>query len=173
MQEGILQAANWYAIQVRPRSEFLTAKILVNKGFEPFVPQYKAVHSWSDRKVELELPLITGYIFCRFNPEVRLPIMTTAGVVRIVGTGKMPLPVEFCEMEALFRVVQSRSKAVPHPYVGIGTKVRIELGPLAGLEGIVTGYKNRNVIFSVGLLRRSFSVDLDEAVGSRALAMSA
>src|SRR6185437_12544170 len=88
MQEGILQAANWYAIQVRPRSEFLTAKILVNKGFEPFVPQYKAVHSWSDRKVELELPLITGYIFCRFNPEVRLPIMTTAGVVRIVGTGK-------------------------------------------------------------------------------------
>lgn len=160
--EDILQGTNWYAIQVRPQSEFVTAKILHNKGFEEFVPRYKSKRRWSDRKVELELPLFPGYIFCRFNPETRLPIITTAGVVRIVGTRKMPLPIDAREIEAVLQIVHSRYKAEPHPFVTIGTKIRIERGPLMGLEGIVSGYRNSRLIFSVGLVQRSIAVELDD-----------
>jgi transcription antitermination factor NusG len=160
------QAVNWYAIQVRPRSEFFTANLLRNKGFDHLVPQYRSIRRWSDRKVELELPLFPGYIFCRFDPQTRFPIMSTAGVVRIVGSGKVPLPIEEHEMQAILHVNESCCRAEPHPFVAIGTKIRIEKGPLAGLEGIVSGCKNRHVIFSVGLLRRSISVPLDDTVGA-------
>lgn len=153
---------NWYAIQVRPRSEVFAAKALRGKGFAPFVPLYKSRRTWSDRKVDLELPLFPGYIFCRFDPKTRLPIMTTPNVIRIVGTGKMPLPIEASEIEAVQQIVQCGYKAEPHPFITVGTRLIIEKGPLAGLEGIVKGHKNRQLILSIGMVQQSICVDLDK-----------
>jgi transcriptional antiterminator NusG len=154
----------WYAIQVRPRCELSVAKILNVKGFEPFVPQYKSRRVWSDRKVELDFPLFPGYMFCQFDAIARLPILTTAGVIRVVGTSKEPLPIDASEIEAVQQIVQSGFKAEPHPFIPLGSKVRVQSGPLTGLEGVVQGYKNRQLILSIGLIQRSVAVDLgDEA----------
>ena len=160
----ILHDANWYAIQVRTRWEFSIARLLENKGFVPFVPQYKTRRRWSDRKMELELPLFPGYIFCRFNPEIRLAILITPGVVRIVGTGGKLLPIPLTEMEALLQVSQSPCQAVPHPFCTVGAKIHIQKGPLAGLDAVVSGYKNGHVVFSVELVQRSISVELEEGM---------
>lgn len=154
----------WYAVQVRPRYELSTAKILTGKGYDPFVPQYKSWHLWSDRRVELALPLFPGYIFCRFDAQVRLPILITPGVMRIVGTSKRPVPVHASEIEAVQTIVRIGHKAQPHPFLAVGTKVRVQNGPLAGIEGIVQGYKNRQIIISIGLIQHSVAVDLDEHI---------
>jgi transcription antitermination factor NusG len=158
------QETNWYAIQVRTRFEFSTAAILRNKGYWPFVPQYKSQRQWSDRRVELELPLFPGYIFCEFNVKVRMPILTTAGVVRIVGTGKMPLALEVYDIEAVRRVVQSGYRVRPHPFVAMGSRVRIEEGPLAGLKGIVQGKRNRRLILSIELIQQSIVIDMNHVL---------
>ena len=153
---------HWYAIQVRPRSEIATAKVLSGKGVEPLVPLYKSRRTWSDRKVDLELPLFPGYIFCRFDVRIRLPIMITPSVVRIVGNGKMPLPIDVHEIEAVMRVLQSGYEAQPHPFVAVGCRVMINHGPLAGLEGIVKSLRNRRLILSVGMVQQSICVDLKD-----------
>jgi len=49
---------------------------------------------WSDRMKEFDVPLFPGYLFCRMNPHNRLPVLTTPGVIQIVGVGKTPIPVE-------------------------------------------------------------------------------
>jgi transcriptional antiterminator NusG len=152
----------WYAIQVRPRCELSVAKILNVKGFEPFVPQYKSRRVWSDRKVELDFPLFPGYMFCQFDAIARLPILTTAGVIRVVGTSKEPLPIEASEIEAVQQIVQSGLKSEPHFFVPVGTKVKMQSGPLTGLEGIVQGYKNQQLILSIGLIQCSVAVDLGD-----------
>jgi transcription antitermination factor NusG len=154
---------NWYAIQVRPRAEISTARILENKGYEPFVPLYKSRRTWSDRKIDLELPLFPSYIFCRLDPRTRLPIMTTPNVMRIVGTGKMPLPIEAAEIEAVQRIVRYGYKVEPHLYLTVGTRVLIEKGPLAGIEGIVKDRKNRHLVLSIGMVQQSICVDLDDS----------
>ena len=152
----------WYAIQVRSRFEFVSANILHSKGFEPFVPRYRSKRRWSDRNKELDLPLFPGYIFCRFDARACRPIITTAGVVRIVGTSKTPSPLEPHEIEAIQGVMQHGCKAEPHPYMPLGSRVRIQEGPLAGLEAILTGHKNRRLIFSIELVQRSISVALED-----------
>lgn len=91
---------------------------------------------------------------------MRLPVMTTPGVVRIVGTGKNPLPVESEEIEAIQRVVLCGCKAEPHPFITVGTRVRIEKGPMAGLQGIIQGQKNRYFIISIQLVQQSICVQL-------------
>jgi transcription antitermination factor NusG len=160
MQQNDL-AINWYAIHVRPRCEFLTAIALHNKGFELFVPRYTSKRKWSDRKVELELPLFPGYIFCKFDVRVRMPVLTTPGVMRIVGTSRTPLPLEAAEIEAVQRVVKSGCKVEPHPFIAVGSKVCIENGPLAGLEGMVTNHKNRQLVISISLVQQSISIAVE------------
>src|SRR5438309_1885473 len=84
----------WFAIHIRGRYEKSTAAILHDKGYEWFLPLYKCRRRWSDRSKELELPLFPGYLFCRFDLNDRLPILTTPGVLQIVGIGKTPIPVD-------------------------------------------------------------------------------
>ncbi len=68
----------WYAVQIRPRTEKLVAQVLDHKGFENYLPLYKARRRWSDRLKEMELPLFPGYIFCRLDFSRRiLPLLTT------------------------------------------------------------------------------------------------
>src|SRR3989449_2918115 len=75
----------WFALRVRSRYENTVATILGGKGYEWFLPLYKSRRPWSDRIKEIQLPLFPGYIFCRFDLQHRLPILTTPGVVTVVG----------------------------------------------------------------------------------------
>ena len=152
----------WFAIQVKPRHELATAAILRNKGYENFVPLYRRQQRWSDRLKIVEFPLFQGYVFCRFNAESKAPIVTTPGVIRIVGNSKEPLPIDDREILALHLVSRAAVPAQPHPYVNVGSRVLICDGPLAGIEGIVINFKNGRIILSLNLVQKSISVDVGD-----------
>jgi len=126
------------------------------------LPTYRARRRWSDRIKELELPLFPGYIFCRFDPQYRLPILKTPGFVSIVGIAKQPVAIDESELAAIRTLVSSGLSHQPWPYVRIGQRVRIECGPLGGLEGILQNIKGRQrIVVSVSLLQRSVAVEID------------
>src|SRR5207248_7233331 len=81
----------WYALQVRPRFEKIVATHLQHKGYTEYLPLYKSRRKWSDRMKELELPLFSGYTFCKFDAQNRLPVLIVPGVLAIVGVGKLPI----------------------------------------------------------------------------------
>lgn len=152
----------WFALQVRARYENYVATLLGGKGYESFLPLYKCRRRWSDRIKEVELPLFPGYLFCRFNPHKRLPILLTPGVVLIVGIGRTPAPVDEEEIAAIQTVVKSGLPAQPWPFLQIGQRLRIDYGALCGLEGILLELKgHRRIVVSVTLLQRSVAVELD------------
>jgi len=140
------------------------AKQLCHKSYEILLPLYECRRRWSDRIKELELPLFPGYVFCRFNPLDRLPILVTPGVIRVVGIGKVPMPVDDAEMAAIQTALQSGLPRQPWPFLQIGQRVRVECGPLCGLEGILVDFKGRHrLVLSVTLLQRSVAVEVDGA----------
>jgi transcription antitermination factor NusG len=123
---------------------------------------YRCRRRWSDRQQEVEFPLFPGYLFCRLNPEHRLPLLTIPGVVHLVGVGKTPAPVEDAEIAAIQAAVHSGLKAEPWPFLEVGDQVRLESGPLTGLEGIlVASDKQQRIVVSVTLLRRSVAVSIE------------
>jgi len=160
--------ASWYALQVWVRKEGLIANQLEGQGFECFLPKYKSVRQWSDRKKELEQPLFPGYLFCRFRYTERRPIVVTPGVLQVVGNGRSGIPVEDKEIEAIQFAVDSGVAAQPWPYLELGERVRVHTGKLTGLEGILVNFKgNHRVVLSVTLLQRSVALEIDLAwVGS-------
>lgn len=155
----------WYAIRVRAKSEIITSNALRQKGYEEFVPLYHSRRKWSDRIKDVEAPLFPGYVFCRFDPLQRLlPILTIPRVVHIVGAGKSPLPIAEEEIASIRSVVSVGLDPQPWPFLDVGRRVRLERGPLSGIEGIViqVGTKNR-LIVSVELLQRSVAVEIDRS----------
>ena len=154
----------WFAVQVRSRHESTVAAFLRGKEYEWFLPTYRCRRRWSDRTKDLELPLFPGYLFCRFNPTDRLPILKIPGLVSIVGTAKKPVPVDDVEIAAVRTLVGSGLHRQPWPYVRVGQKVRIERGALCGLEGILQSFKGRHrIVLSVSLLQRSVATEIDSA----------
>lgn len=153
---------SWYAIRVRPRFERAVSTALSGKGYEQYLPLYHSRRKWSDRAKDLELPLFPGYLFSRFDAQVRLPVLTTPGVISIVGTGKTPVAIPDQEIEAIQTMVTSGLILQPWPQLVVGSRVVIEHGPLKGLEGVALDVKKKYKLFvSVPLLQRSVSVEID------------
>jgi transcription antitermination factor NusG len=154
----------WFALQIRSRYENIVTAHLSGKGYEWFLPLYNRRRRWSDRFRETEQPLFPGYVFCRLNPLNRLPILMTPGVFLVVGIGRTPVPIEESEMEAIQTAVKSGLPTQPWPFVRIGQRVRIEHGPLCGLDGILLDLRGHHrLVLSVTLLQRSIAVQVEDA----------
>ena len=152
----------WFALQVRSRREAYVADWLRSKGYEEFLPQYKSRKRWSDRVKEVQNPLFPGYLFCRFDPQDRLPILKTPGVIQIMGFNRSPMPVDEAEISAIQTLVASGIPNTPWPFLHAGDVVEIQRGPLRGLRGSLVAFKgNYRLVLSVTLLQRSVAVEID------------
>ena len=163
------QSSPWLAIQADLRKEKIAAAHLEFKGYQVYVPLYRKQKRWSDRLVQVDFPLFPGYLFCRFDSKC-LPIVTTPGVVSILGCGGRPEPIPEGEIAAIQTMLQSGLPVGPHAYLRDGERVRINKGPLKGVDGLLVRSKsNLKVVVSVELLQRSVAVELDrEAVNADA-----
>jgi len=152
----------WFALRVRSKAEQLVGTALSGKGCEVFVPTYLERRKYASCVKKVEVALFQGYLFCRLDVNRRLPVLTTPGVEHIVSCGGIPQPIADTEIAAIRTVVDSRLPVIPWPYLKAGHPVRIEFGPLAGLEGQVVLEKSRErLVLSVDLLQRSVSVEIE------------
>jgi transcription antitermination factor NusG len=155
-------ALPWFALRLRSNYERVAGVHLRERGYDQFAPSYQVEKRWSDRTKRTELFLFPGYIFCRFDPNNRLPILTVPGVVEVVGFGKTPQHIPDAEIERVRRMIESGVLVTPYPYMEVGQAVLIEHGPLSGVEGILAEVKGKTrLVVSVNLLRRSVSAEVD------------
>jgi transcriptional antiterminator NusG len=156
----------WYALQTKSKHEHVVATILRNKGYEEFLPlchpRLPMRHRENRLRREAIRPLYPGYIFCRFNPNARGPIVTTPGIVRILGCGSGPAVVSEIEIENIRRILTSNLTVNSCAYLNVGQHVRVVSGPLTGVEGILARFKGQfRVVVSVHVLQRSSEVEVN------------
>jgi transcription antitermination factor NusG len=113
----------------------------------------------------IEEPLFPGYVFGRFGTAERVQVLRCAGVSKIVGFGKTPAPVPDDEIESIHKLLESRVALSPYPSIPVGARVRIEQGPLAGVEGVVVRAEDGKcrLVVSVELLQRSVAAEVDRS----------
>jgi transcription antitermination factor NusG len=162
-----IERFSWFALQVRTRHEAGVAGFLEGKGYEFFLPLVASKKRWSDRMKKVENPLFPGYLFCRFDPQQRLPILKTPGVIQIVGYNRNPAAIEESEIAGIQALVASGLPSQPWPFLTVGERVRIESGALRGYEGLLIDFKgNQRLVLSISLLHRSVAVEIDSAAVS-------
>ena len=160
--EELLPHAQWYAISVRPRHEKLVARYLEYRGLNYFLPVYRSVRRWKDRRKELDMALFPGYVFVNLNLRDRLGVLQAPGVVQFVTFQGQPAAVPDAEIRALESSMSLRPQ--PHPYLCQGARVRVKRGLLVGVEGIMIRRKERfRLVLSIDLIMRSVVLEVDEA----------
>jgi transcription termination/antitermination protein NusG len=155
-------AREWFAVQVRARREHLAAHHLRDRGYEVFLPCRRSRRQWTDRVKTVESPLFPGYLFSRLTSAVEPKMVTAPGVIRIVGDGVRSSAIPAAEIDAIRCIVDTQLQAEPWTFVTAGERVRIDVGPLRGTEGVVlTNGEKRRLVVSITLLQRSVAVEID------------
>jgi transcription antitermination factor NusG len=135
--------------------------MLATKDMQCFAPGWDELKTYSDRKLLVKKPAFPGYLFCRFAEAERIYVLNTPGVRGILGTGRVPEPIEDETIISLQSVFQSPQKVTPTSYLVVGDPVRVVRGPIAGAEGILIRTKSIDrLVISVHLLQRSVSVEI-------------
>lgn len=164
-------ASHWFAIWTHSRCEHLVHDQLVGKGFRTYLPTIK---TWSRRAGNQHLidqPMFPGYLFVNhpMDKSSHVEVLKSRGVVRVLG-GRWDslVPVPDVEIESLQQVQRTGAAVQPYPHLREGQRVRIEAGPLAGLEGFLVRRKPQRglLVLSVDLLRQSVAVEVDCTVVS-------
>ncbi len=158
---GDINTPCWYVAYTQPRHEKAVDRHLKLRNVESYLPLYSETRNWNGRRTEVSLPLFPGYIFVRLPLGERAKVLEHPSVLSFVNFGGHSARLADEEIEVLRNSFQKRH-AEPFPYLAAGKRVRIQDGPLAGLEGTVLRRKGRTrMIVSVDFLQRSIAVDLE------------
>jgi transcription antitermination factor NusG len=154
----------WYAAYTCVHHEKRILQQLVERNIDGFVPLYRSVRRWKDRRKELDLVLFPGYVFVRIPLQERLRVLQVPGVVTFVNFNGLPTPLPEGEVEALRKASAQGVFAEPHPYLKTGRRVLIRSGPFTGLEGVVVRKKDKyRFVLSIEMIMRSVAIEMDAA----------
>jgi transcription termination/antitermination protein NusG len=154
----------WYAVHVRSRHEKRVAAELEQKGITTFLPLLSETRKWSDRKVKVEFPLFSCYLFVNIAaaPETRVSVLRTSGVLTFVGGNHLESPIPTQQIEQIQTILEKKIPFSTHPYLEVGQRVRICGGALDGVEGVLSRFGGNNrLIISVQTIQRSLSITVE------------
>jgi transcription antitermination factor NusG len=154
--------SRWFAAYTSPRHEKKVSQQMARRGIQNFLPLYKSIRRWKDRRKELELPIFPGYLFVRMALRERVSVLQVPGVVQLVSFQGRPAPLPDSEIEMLQRQVAQDGRLQPHPFLTVGRRVRVTNGPMTGMEGILARKKDTlRVVLSIELIQRAVAVEVD------------
>ena len=161
-EETATYSRHWFAVQTRSRHEKIVQNQLRNRNIEHFLPATRRVSQWTDRKVQVEVPLFAGYCFARLSSSDRVPVLQSQGVVRVVGPSGRPEPIPEEEIESLSIALSTSCGYVSHPYIQEGTLVEVVTGSLKGMKGrLLRKARDFRLVLSITSIQRAVAVEID------------
>jgi len=152
----------WFALAVKSLHEHAVRECLELKRLEAYLPVYRSTRRWSDRMKTIERPVFPGYVFCRMDYNHRIEALRTPGVRSVVAFGGEVTPISDLEIERVRLMLTSDRPLEQWPFLRTGQQVRVQAGPLTGIEGILVAARNAcRVVISIELLQRSVAVQID------------
>ena len=169
----------WYAIQTTAGHENKVRNLLQQRiGDDPrpveeklvrqaLVPVQEAVEIKNGKKVVVERKLYPGYVLIETNmsQEAQHLVNSVQGVIKFVGTGRMPQALRQDEVNRLLGIAEEAADAGPQeeiPFL-VGQAVEITEGPFSDFSGTVEEVvaDKGKVKVSVSLFGRPTTVELD------------
>ena len=152
--------SRWQVVHVVANHEKRVAQHFGSRRVEFYLPLYMERSKRIDRAVVLERPLFTGYIFVRPSVADRLPIISTPGVLRLLGDSDLQTVSER-EIGAIREGLAKGYLLRPHPALSVGTPVRVCRGVFDGVMGVVTELRRKcNVVIRLAAVEQCFSLEL-------------
>lgn len=149
----------WFVCHTKPRCEKKFSTLLAVEQFAHYLPLIQSVRRYGSQKKTFTKPLFPGYVFARLEPTRKDRIYQQDLLVRSLMVENEPVFLR--QLEAVKVICASGLEAAIHPLIRKGTHVRVQGGPLHGLEGYVDDPANpRGIVVSVDVLQQGLLVRL-------------
>jgi transcriptional antiterminator NusG len=169
----------WYAIQTTAGHENKVRGLLAQRITQDprpedqklirqaLVPVQEAVEIKNGKKVTVERKLYPGYVLVemQMSQEALHVVNSIQGVIKFVGSGRLPQPLRQDEVNRLLGIAETVSESEPReeiPFM-VGQVVEITEGPFSDFSGTVEEVlpDKGKVKVSVSLFGRPTAVELD------------
>ena len=149
----------WNVLYTTPRAEKKVYDRLMELGIETYLPLYKTIRQWSDRKKKVEVPLFNSYIFVRSPGKQRFEILTVYGVVRYLYYLGKPAIIRQKEIDGIRRFLnQTEGYKIT---VEVGDKVEIASGVMEGVFGEVIRVGKDKLVLQIEQLGMNLVAEVD------------
>lgn len=127
----------WYVVHTKPRQEARAERSLDRLQIEWLSPRISQDKLIRGRRRSVIGPLFPGYLFARFEIDTHYRAVTYAqGVQQLVAFGLRPVPVDDEIIGAIRSRLIDNCVVVGGRALTPGQAVRIQYGPLQGLEAV-------------------------------------
>ena len=153
---------HWKVLFVKPRTEKKVSEYCRLFGIHHYLPLRKKTRIIQRRKVTVDLPLFPGYIFVRLHPSLRLQMLQSNLLVRILEPLKPRKMLR--DLVMVRRALRVNPSLLTTRPLAKGMRVRIIAGPFMGTEGLVTRIAAKTkVTLNVDMIGQavSFTTDSD------------
>jgi len=154
----------WKVVYISSRQEKKVALQLEKHGIDYYLPLYKKLSQWSDRKKWVEVPLFNGYLFVKPNLLQRDKVLEVKGVVAYVRYNKADATVKKEEIQIMKNVITSgyslETMGTPDDFE-VGDQAMVVEGPLKGHRVDIIRKNNvENFLVTFETLGQSIKVEL-------------
>ena len=158
----------WKVVYIASRQEKKVAERLKREGVECFLPLYKKLSQWSDRKKWVEFPLFNGYLFVKPTALQRDKVLQDQGAIAYVMYNGGDAIVKQAEIDIIQKILQSGYSLQTLEQADdfeVGESVKVLEGPLRGqVVDILRKNDEEHFLVSFNTLGQSIKVELPYSV---------
>ena len=136
----------WYALYVHSRSEKKVHALLLERGYDAYLPLITQMKQWSDRTKKVEEPLFKSYLFVRADIRKYFDVLGLPGIVKFISFEKKAIVVPENQINAIKKYCNEHTEDDTKPEeveLHEGQLVKVVGGPMAGLIGRLAQINNK------------------------------
>ncbi len=142
---------SWFVAYTKPRCELKALSCFEIMGISAYVPTFKEVRQWTDRKKIIKRPAISGYVFFEIDSLIYDLINSNPFVGSVVKFDGKVVEISDSEMELLKNTV--KHGAIDQKKISSGSYVKIQSGPFTNKSGIVESISDKNIVLLLNKLK--------------------
>jgi len=152
-----MEESYWLVCHTKPRCEKKLAALLTAEKFEHYLPLVESVRKYGTQTKRFTKPLFPGYVFANVPIEMKARIYQQDLLARAITVKDVELFLR--QLADVKAIGASGFELSVMPRLTKGRRVKIQGGPLHGLEGFVDNPTNPNgIVLSVDVLQQGLLV---------------
>ena len=145
-----VEKKQWFAVRTQLKCEKQVSVFLSRAGIECYLPLQRYTRQWGRRKVEVELPLISNYIFVNIDRSEYRKVLETEFVYGFLSFGGHLSAIPECELLLLKRILgEYKDIDVKSLEFEEGEEIEIVAGKLTGLRAKLVQQKGKNKVLAL------------------------
>ena len=130
-----------------------------------YLPMFKTLKLWSDRKKWVQEPLFKSYIFVHITKDDYLSAIQTPGAVKYISIERKAVSIPDPQIEAIRTFIESGEDLISDsPDMKVGDRVAVIRGPLKGLQGtLVEFHQKHRVRIMIEGIRQSLYIKVPKS----------